>query len=108
MTTTGTLVALSRKGSVYQAHYEHQVTRTVHHSHPVYTGNESMGNGKLLVSRTYRMVSTVERTSTETAVYEVSEEEARDLAEQIKSSGQPYSISRLAADEWAINVLESE
>jgi len=98
----GKLTAISRKGDMYEAYYDFTRTEDVHYSHPVYTGNESMVDGKLLVSRAYRAISTVERERTETVVYEVSEEEARRLADCIKAG--IHSISRLGPQEWTIYV----
>lgn len=101
---TGTLTAISRKGSKYQAHYTHTRVETIQYAHPTYTNAESMVDGKMSVSRTYRKISTKDVVRKETAVYDIGEEEARTLCEQAKRG--KYQLSRFNATEWVLYVLE--
>lgn len=101
---TGKLAAITRKGDVYQAHYQHTRHERVHYTHPVYTGGESMIDGRILVSRTYKAVSTREATRTETAVYDITAEEAKALFVQARQG--KHQLSRLGPAEWTMYVLE--
>lgn len=101
---TGKLTAITRKGDKYQAHYQHTHTERVHYTHPVYTGGESMIDGKILVSRAYKAVSTKEVERTETAVYDITAEEAKALFVQAQQG--KHQLSRLGQAEWTMYVLE--
>lgn len=101
---TGTLTAITRKGDLYQAHYLHTHTEQLHYSHPVYTGGKSMIDGKILVSRAYKSISTKKVTRTETAVYDITAEEAKELFVQAQRG--KHQLSRLSQTDWVLYVLE--
>lgn len=101
---TGKLTAISRKGDKYQAHYTHTSTEQINYTHPVYTGGQSMIDGRILVSRAYKAVSTKEVERQETVVYDITAEEAKALF--IQAQRGKHQLSRLGQAEWTMYVLE--